>query len=84
MGTGENAYDLQTWCGAFQEAMDGPINVFKYGSEVSDDSSYVFCLRPRKGKFETNRVLHFGQINRVERIRQSMVDGRFEVYVASE
>lgn len=75
-----NAYDLQTWCGAYGNAMDGPINVYKYGSESGDDGSWVFCLTPVHGKIDPNRVLHFGQLGRTERIRQSMIDGHFITY----
>lgn len=78
---GDNAYELITWCGVFQQAMDGPINVYKYGNLAQDDSSWVGCLRPRQGKFEANRILHFGQINKVDRIRQSVIDGRFTMYI---
>lgn len=73
----DSVYDLQTWAGVIQEAFDGPINIYKYGSESGDDESYVGCLRPRKGKNEENRVLTFGQISKVDRLRQSMIDGRF-------
>jgi hypothetical protein len=79
----DNAYDLFTWCGAVQTAMDGPINIYRYGSEEGDDSGWVGCLVTRRGRYDSNRVLHFGQISRVDRIRQSEVDGRFkmELYV---
>ena len=81
--TGENAYDLQTWCGAFQVGMDGPIMVYKYGSESGDDSAYIGCLSPRQGKYDANKVLHYGQINKVDRIRQSMIDGKFQMTINS-
>ncbi len=75
-----NAYDLQTWCGVIAAAMDGPINVYKYGNEVGDDSSWVFCLTPVNGRIDPNRILHFGQLGRTDRIRQSMIDGHFVTY----
>lgn len=75
--TEDNVYDLQTWCGVIQESMDGPINIYKYGGEAGDDASYIGCLRSRMGKFEANRVFHFGQISKVDRVRQSMIDGRY-------
>ena len=81
--TNENAYDLQTWCGVFQSAMDGPVTVYKYGIEVGDDSSFVGCLTPRHGKYDSNKVLHFGQIHKVDRIRQSVVDGKFHMDLKS-
>ncbi len=76
-----NAYKLQTWCGKIAAAMDGPINVYKYGGESGDDNSWVFCLTPLNERIDPNRVLHFGQLGKTERIRQSMVDGHFVVYV---
>ncbi len=79
--TEDNVYDLQTWCGVIQEAMDGPIYVYKYGGEPGDDEAYVGCLRPRTGRYETNRVLSFGQISRVDRVRQAMIDARYEMYL---
>lgn len=77
----ENVYDLQTWCGKIAAAMDGPINIYKYGGETGDDSSYVFCLTPLNGRIDPNRILHFGQLGRTDRIRQSMIDGHFVVYI---
>ncbi|GMU26124.1 MAG: hypothetical protein AMXMBFR16_10290 [Candidatus Uhrbacteria bacterium] len=80
----ENAYGIVQWCGILQDAMDRAIPVMKYGSGPSDNPSVlVGCLTPRKGRFESNRVIHFGQINKVDRIRQSMVDGRFEMYLTN-
>jgi hypothetical protein len=74
-----NAYNMTTWCGAIQNAMDGPINVYRYGSETGDDQAWIGCLIPRRGGGNSNRVLHFGQLNRVDRILQSEVDGRFKM-----
>lgn len=79
----ENAYDLQTWCGVFQSAAQGPIDVYRWGNEIVDDQTYAFCLVPRKSKFDAIRVLHFGQIGKVDRIRQSMVDVRYEAYITT-
>ena len=81
--TGENAYDIQTWCGLFQEGMAGPIPIYKYGSEAGDNSSEIGCLIPRDNKYDKIRVLHFGQINDVDRVRQSMVDGTFRMDLSS-
>lgn len=74
-----NAYNIDTWCGAIQTAMDGPINIYKHGNEIGDDHTWIGCLVTRTGRFDSNRVLHFGQINRVDRVKQSEVDGRFKV-----
>jgi hypothetical protein len=74
-------YKLQTWCGKLALSMNGPISIYKYGGEAGDDSSYVGCLRPVHGKIDPNRVLYFGQLGKVEKIRQGMIDGHFVVYL---
>lgn len=80
----DNAYDIATWCGIIQAAMDGPINIYRYGKEEGDDQQWIGCLVPRRGRYDSNKVLHFGQINRVDRVRQSVVDGRFKMELFSE
>jgi hypothetical protein len=79
-------YDLQSWCGVFSTAMDGPINLYHYGPDVGgvDDEAWFECLLPQQAKFDPNRIFHFGQISKVERIRQSMVDGSFVCYITVE
>jgi hypothetical protein len=77
-----NAYDIHTWCGAMAVAMEGPINVYKYGTEVGDDASYAFCLTLANGKIDPVRVLHFGQSGLSTRFRQSMIDGHFIVDIS--
>jgi hypothetical protein len=80
----KQAYDITTWCGVIQTAMEGPINVFRYGSEEGDDQAWIGCLIPRQGRNNSNRVIHFGQISRVDRVRQSEVDGRLKMELFSE
>ncbi len=77
--TGENAYDIQTWCGAYQEGMAGPIPIKKYGSKAGDDSTQIGCLIPTDGRRDSIRVMHFGQIDIEDRLRQSMIDGKFKM-----
>jgi hypothetical protein len=78
-----HTYDLQDWCGAFSVAMDGPINLYHYGPDTGgvDDGQWFDCLLPLKSKFDPNRIFHFGQISKTDRVRQSMVDGAFVVYL---
>lgn len=78
-----NVYDLQDWCGAFEVAMDGPINLYHYGPDTGgiDDGGWFECLIPQRSKFDPNRVFHFGQISKTDRVRQSMVDGAFVTYI---
>ena len=82
--TAESGYDLATWSGIFQAAAEGPINIYKFGGELVDDSSYVGCLTLRHGKYDSLRLLYFGQTGRVERLRQSMVDAKYAIYLMSE
>jgi hypothetical protein len=61
--------------------MDGVIKVYKYGDSVGDDSSYLGCLIPRSGKNDTIRVIHFGKVDPTDKIRQSVVDARYEMFL---
>lgn len=77
----EDAYGIARWGGKFSQAMTERIPVYKYGPAVGDDGSLVDCLTQRKGRAESIRLVHFGQISREDRIRQAMVDGRYEMYL---
>ncbi len=77
----EDAYGIARWGGKFEQAMTNRIPIYKYGPDPGDDSSLVGCLTQRKGVSESIRLVHFGQISRVDRIRQSMVDGRYEMFL---
>ena len=77
----EDAYGIARWGGEFEQAMTDRIPIYKFGSGVGDDDSLIGCLTHRKGKAESIRLLHFGQISRTDRVRQAMVDGRYEMYL---
>lgn len=79
----ENAYSLSNWGGYFLEAMMQPIPIYKYGDGPDDDDSLIGCLEQRRGFGEPIRLIHFGQISRVDRIRQAVVDGKFEFFVST-
>jgi len=79
-GSTENAYDLIQWGGVFQEALSGPISIYKYGSGADDDDAYIGCLEVLGGR-DSVKLFHFGQISKVDRVRQSMVDSRFSIYL---
>jgi len=81
---GKDAYSILKNAGAFHEAMDGPIGVWNFGSEPGDyvegDPStqrFLGCLLPRPGRNSSVRVLNFGQIDPVDKIKQSEVDARY-------
>ena len=81
-GAGKNRHTILENVGLYQEAMDSPISVYRYGSEVGDDDSFLGCLTPRQGKNDTVRVMHFGKIDTTDKLRQSMVDARYEMYLS--
>ena len=83
-GAGKNRHVLLTNAGLFHSAMDGAIQVYKYGSAVGDDSSHLGCLVPRSGKNDTIRVIHFGKVDSTDKVRQSVVDARYEMYLPKE
>jgi hypothetical protein len=74
------------YAGVFQEAMNSPIAVFNFGSEVGDfvdgDSSTLKnlgCLEPREGK--TVSISHYGRINEVDHIRQTECECKYEMEI---
>jgi hypothetical protein len=82
-GTAKNAYELERFLGIFHEAMDGNIPIFKFGNGPDDDPLVlVGCLSPRDGRNDAIRVIHFGQIDAVNRIREGMVDARYIMHLS--
>lgn len=79
-GQTKNAYQLDNNLGVFHNAMDGVIAVYRLGTGVEDDESLLMCLSPRPGKSDSIRVIDFGQIDKTDRIRQGVVDGRYVGY----
>ena len=75
-----NRYAILTHAGLFHEAMDQAISVYRYG----DDDSYLGCLVPRSGKNDTVRVVHFGQVDPTDKLKQSAVDARYEMFLPGE
>jgi len=79
----KNQYAVMQKIGVFHEAMDGAIAVYKYGNQPGDDeNALVGCLTPVQGRHNAIRVLHFGQINPTDRIKQSMVDASYRMEVS--
>jgi hypothetical protein len=77
--TSDNGYNIQTWCGIFQKAMDGPITVYKKGNLVGDTGTSIGCLISKQTGMDANKIMHFGQISKVDRVRQSMISGKFQI-----
>jgi hypothetical protein len=80
----KNRYAIIQRTGVFQEAMDGAIAVYQYGNEPGDDDgALVGCLSPVQGRHDAIRVMHFGQVDPTNRIKQSMVDARYRMEVST-
>lgn len=87
----KNAYTIQKNAGLFLEAMSIPIGVWNYGNEAGDfdpgdPNSQVFLgsLLPRPGKNDSIRVNHFGQIDKVDKLKESAVDARYVMYLTED
>lgn len=80
MMTEENGYDIIQDCGVFLEAM-GPFDVFKHGNGPEDDGTFLGCLDLRTDVNEAVFVAHFGQLNQETRIRESMVGGKYQIFL---
>ncbi len=80
-GPSKNRYTILINAGLFHTAMDQAIKVYKYGNEVGDDDSLLGCLIPRSGKNDTIRVIHFGKVDPTDKLKQSAVDARYEMYL---
>jgi hypothetical protein len=87
-GASKNAATWLKYAGLFHEAMSKPIPVWNFGSEpgdydASEPSTQIFlgCLKPRPGNNNSVRVLHFGQLDKVDKIKQTAVDARYVLYL---
>lgn len=80
-GEAKAAYKLDDILGVYHNAMDGAIAIYRLGTGPDDDQSLLGCLTPRPGKNESIRVIHFGQLDRTDRIKQGMVDARYVMYL---
>ena len=72
-------YGMAKMVGVFQEAMDLPIGVWNYGSEIGDydenDASsqiYIGCLLPIAG--QSGKVINFGLVDPVLQLQQTEVE----------
>ena len=88
MDAGKNGYVIQRLAGQFQSAMDQPIPVWNYGDQpgdfvpsLPDTQIHLGCLSPRPQTGESIKVLHFGQVEKTDRIKQSIVDARYVMFM---
>ena len=76
----ENAYNIFTWAGIFQEAMLAPIPIYRYGTGPSDDDTLLGCLQPDPGVRNHVRTVNYGQMDKELRITQMSVIARYLLY----
>jgi hypothetical protein len=83
-GPAKNAYDLLSCAGVLNEAMDQEIAVWNFGNQPGDfvqgqpeTQVCLGCLVPRFG--QSLRVLNFGQIDVVDRLKQTEVEARYMI-----
>jgi len=70
-----NAYAIDDWGGIFMEAMENPINVYRYG----DGDTFLGCLRVKLDGRNEIGYFSFGEAGNDTRIRQAEVDASFEM-----
>jgi hypothetical protein len=80
----KDRYSFARIAGIFHEALDGPIAVYKYGDDPGDDQTFIGCLSPSTGRNQAVRVLHFGQVDPTDGLRQSMVDARYRMDIFTD
>lgn len=85
-GAGKNAASILKYAGLFQAAMSQTIPIWNFGGEPGDyvegdPDTQVFlgCLTPRPGKNESVRVMNFGQLDKIDKIKQTEIDARYVI-----
>lgn len=88
MESGKNAFSIQRFAGVFQSAMDGPIPLWNYGDQPGDylDSDittqkWFGCLSPRSRANDSIKVYHFGQVEKTDHVKQTIVDASYFVFL---
>jgi hypothetical protein len=76
----EDTYSLVDWTGRFQAEMLERIPIYRLGTGHFDDSTFLGCLVPTVK--EGVKAYYLGQISKVDRIRQSEVDGVYNMELA--
>ena len=76
-----NYHRIYDSVGISVKSLEGPISVFRFGSGVNDDNSFVGCLlleQTLKGR-ERIQVNHFGQIEPKASLFQSTVEAHYRM-----
>ena len=79
----KDVYTGERNLGLIHEAADTAIPIRRYGTGVDDDGTLLGCLRPRSERNDSIRVIHFGQLNNTDRLKQGQVDGRYIMYLCT-
>ncbi|MEX0828304.1 MAG: hypothetical protein WD005_05070 [Haliea sp.] len=87
-GPAKNQYNILKFAGLFHGALSMPIPVWNYGGEAGDydpanEETQIFlgCLLPKGAKSDLVKVFNFGQTNETDKLKQSVVDARYEMYI---
>lgn len=83
IGDVKNRYTSMTYQGAFAEALDKDIAIYKLGNGPDDDQSFLCCMIPMTGKNEGVRFLTLGELPEV-RATQSIASVRYRAEIAGE
>jgi hypothetical protein len=87
-GEKKNPYDILTFAGLFQKRMGEPFPIYNYGKGVGEyndpnlltqEQVFLGCLLPLGGKGNAIKVFNFGQTDKVDKLKQSVVDGRYTI-----
>jgi hypothetical protein len=87
-GQKKNALDILKFAGLYQERMGEPFPVYNYGTEVGEFNDpdvmtrqqiFLGCLLPIAGKNNSVKVFNFGQTDKVDKLKQSVVDVRLSI-----
>lgn len=73
-GSVNNVYGGVDIAGTMAARATEPVSVLKYGNNVGDDQSFLFCLTVQTDKKNGLNVYHFGEIDSESRLRQYGVD----------
>lgn len=90
-GAEKNQYNILKNAGLFHGALSMPIPVWNYGPEEDDyqedvPESHLFigCLLPKGLKADLVKVFNFGMTNETDKLKQTVVDARYEMYITED
>ena len=74
-----NYHDVLRLMGVAQAAFVNNISVFKHGTQVEDDDSFVGCLVLKQDQREAVISSYFGQVDPEKRLLQGTVEGHYRM-----